>query len=177
MHPTWVTHRLQKPRPAGGSLSCPHGTSSTELPPAVSKLGTRCRGAFCSPTHSSRRTRAGKGPCPPRRDPSAQWCGAPHTRPTLRARPSWTQRCGRGSGLQFWLPCPPSWVAWGKWLSLSVPPFLQRKMEGILGKLLGERPVCREGALAITAHGRCISGPGEYTSGPAAIREHGGALD
>ena len=46
----------------------------------------------------------------------------------------------------------------------SVPPFLQQKMEGILGKLLGERPVGREGALTNTAHGRCISGPGECTS-------------
>ena len=30
--------------------------------------------------------------------------GEPHTRPTLRARPSWTQKRGRGRGLQSWLP-------------------------------------------------------------------------
>ena len=164
MNPTWVTYRLQKPHPAGGR---PPWDQLHGAPTCCIRAGDQVSGGLPL-THTFitpyKRTRPPRG------------VGAPHTRPTLRARPSWTQKHGRGRGLQSWLPCPSSWVAWGNWLSLSRPPFLQRKMEGILGKILGERPTGREGVLAITARGRCISGPDEYTSRRATVREHGGAL-
>lgn len=109
-------------------------------------------------------------------DPSSPWCGGTAHQAHPQGQAILDSETWTGRGLQSWLPCPPSWVAWSNRLSLSRPPFLPWKMEGILGKILGERPTGREGALAITARGRCISGPDEYTSGPATVREHGGAL-
>lgn len=151
-----------------------------ESPPATSELEPGVRGPSAHPRIHHTVQEQERGPCPPRTDPSTQWCGGAHTRPTPRARPSWTQKRGRGRGLQSWLPDPPAEWPKASGSFLSVPPFLQWKMEGILGKIWRERSQEGRELLAITARGRCISGPGvniilaqppsENTVGPWANR-------
>ena len=91
VNPTWVTYRLQKPRPAGGR---PPWDQLHGAPTCCVRAGDQVSGGLPL-THTFitpyKRTRG---------------VGAPHTRPTLRARPSWTQKHGRVGGSNPGFPVP-----------------------------------------------------------------------